>query len=387
MKFALFCLALVLLSQQLWAFKEIDDEYLLAELEEEEEDLRFGRRVATKAAKSGWKKSAKAVGGKLFETGVSKGISSTIKATDNSKEIEKLQDSCYIDSYGRGAGYPLTDCLPGEHKSGALCYPKCKAGYTGVAFVCWQNCPPGFHDIGAFCQKPAPYGRGAGYAIWSKGKCNRNNRQGCEKWGLMWYPRCRAGYHNVGCCICSPNCQYGMRDTGTGCTKHSYTRGAGHILRCRPGLEQSGLLCYPKCKSGYKGVGPVCWGQCPAGLTPCGVFCLNGQSCTSKILSIVQGVVETALDVASFIPGAQGLKGVKAASKAAKAATKAGKFAKKAIKIGKKIGEKAFDVGVSVAESAAFGGTSPKDIANSVLDALIPGYGLVNEFVMRKCKY
>lgn len=58
------------------------------------------------------------------------------------------------------------------------------------------------------------YGRGAGYA-WQFGdwfnldgafeRCNRNHTQGCEQWGLVVYPKCARGYHNVGCCICSPN--------------------------------------------------------------------------------------------------------------------------------------------------------------------------------------
>jgi hypothetical protein len=30
-------------------------------------------------------------------------------------------------------------------------------------------------------------------------------------------------------------------------------------LICEPGLEMSGLLCYPPCNNGYSGNGPVCW--------------------------------------------------------------------------------------------------------------------------------
>ena len=90
-------------------------------------------------------------------------------------------------SYGRGAGEPLTSCPDGWERSGELCYPACEAGYTGDAFVCWQNCPDGFDDTGADCLKPKAYGRGTGYVEWHKEKCIEQNPQGCDKYGLMWW--------------------------------------------------------------------------------------------------------------------------------------------------------------------------------------------------------
>jgi len=59
------------------------------------------------------------------------------------------------------------------------------------------------------------YGRGGGYP-WKLGdkpfsldaarqRCESENSQGCEKYGEMYYPKCKAGYHATGCCICSPN--------------------------------------------------------------------------------------------------------------------------------------------------------------------------------------
>src|SRR5262245_37761319 len=62
-------------------------------------------------------------------------------------------------SYGRGAGEALR-CAPNEDLDGALCYPKCQAGYKGVGPVCWQDCPASFRDDGGFCAKPESYGRG-----------------------------------------------------------------------------------------------------------------------------------------------------------------------------------------------------------------------------------
>ena len=72
------------------------------------------------------------------------------------------------DSYGRGAGKPLRTCDSDEEKDGALCYPKCKAGFNGVGPVCWGKCPEGYKNDGATCRKDVvilakkSYGRGAG---------------------------------------------------------------------------------------------------------------------------------------------------------------------------------------------------------------------------------
>ncbi len=72
------------------------------------------------------------------------------------------------DSYGRGVGKPLRTCDSNEEKDGALCYPKCKAGYNGVGPVCWGTCPEGYKNDGATCRKDVvikakkSYGRGVG---------------------------------------------------------------------------------------------------------------------------------------------------------------------------------------------------------------------------------
>ncbi len=72
------------------------------------------------------------------------------------------------DSYTRGAGKPLRTCDSNEEKDGALCYPKCKAGFNGVGPVCWGTCPAGYKNDGATCRRDVvirakkSYGRGAG---------------------------------------------------------------------------------------------------------------------------------------------------------------------------------------------------------------------------------
>ena len=50
---------------------------------------------------------------------------------------------CWLASYGRGVGVPVSACNSNQDKNGALCYPKCRSGYTGVGPVCWSGCPNG----------------------------------------------------------------------------------------------------------------------------------------------------------------------------------------------------------------------------------------------------
>ena len=156
-----------------------------------------------------------------------------------------------------------------------------------------------------FCAKPSPYGRGAGYVIWNGDKCKRENSDtGCEKWGALWYPKCKANFHNVACCICSPDCPSGMTDIGISCAKASYGRGAGEVLTCSSGLEMSGLLCYPPCNAGYNGNGPVCWQQCPAGKADCSALCTDtADGCSDQVKSIVTGVVALAVAAAVAATG------------------------------------------------------------------------------------
>ena len=115
-------------------------------------------------------------------------------------------------------------------ESSGLCYPPCREGYHGVGPVCWgTSCPPGFHDDGmGFCYKPKPYGRGVGRScLHGFFKCDCHDDE--DKYGLMCYPKCHSGYHNVGCCICSPNCPSNMVDMGVSCAKPSYGRGVGKM--------------------------------------------------------------------------------------------------------------------------------------------------------------
>ena len=77
--------------------------------------------------------------------------------------------------------------------------------------ICMKNCPDGLDEDGLLrnrCRR-SMYGRGAGYA-WSQNssgqsKCEATHGVGkCEKWGGIWYPKCKEFWHNVGCCLCKP---------------------------------------------------------------------------------------------------------------------------------------------------------------------------------------
>ena len=187
-------------------------------------------------------------------------------------------------------------CPKGEVNQEGLCYPQCKEGYTGNAFLCWENCPAKFNDEGAFCKKTESYGRGAGHL--SLENCEKSGdhgakNNGCEQYGI-WYPKCDKGFHNFGCCICSPDCPSGWTDIGISCAKPTpYGRGAGHWSKSnceksgdhnakKNGCEQyggSGGLWYPKCDPNFHNVGCcICSPNCPTGFTDQGEFCLKPSS-------------------------------------------------------------------------------------------------------------
>jgi len=145
---------------------------------------------------------------------------------------------CWRKNYGRTAGTPLV-CKPDESETAGLCYKEaCPANYTAVLDRCYvSECPAGFRDDGLYCAKPGAYGRGAGYT--SEGACASGHPDGCEKNGLLWYPKCQANFHSVGCCTCSPSCPDGWTDIGVSCTKPSYSRGVGKVGWLWEGLRET----------------------------------------------------------------------------------------------------------------------------------------------------
>lgn len=224
----------------------------------------------------------------------------TICSLTLSISLQFLNDSgnCWVRAYGRGVGKPISAC-PEDNpsKSGLLCYPSCRENYTGVGPVCWQDCVSGFRDDGAYCFKPAPYGR---KAYTSQSSCEAESGKSCQIWGLLWYPKCGEHFHNVGCCVCSPDCPEGMTDIGISCQKDSYGRGAGVPMVCGPNEFNDAGLCYAEdCKAGFLGLGPVCWGSCPEGYTSCGALCLKEEKCTARIMEYMEAAKKIIVHLAS----------------------------------------------------------------------------------------
>ncbi len=246
------------------------------------------------------------------------------------------KDFCWRDSYGRGAGKVPGACAEGRDRIGLLCYTKCPDGMKRSGFDCYSVCPSGMRDDGLFC-RAAEYGRGGGYP-W-KGKdgfsdkgmfrrCEADHGSGnCEKNGAIVYPKCRAGYHNVGCCICrpdTPNCEAlglgGRFDLS--CAKKIKT-GDPRVGVCPAGQERNAGLCYNNCKAGYKGVGPVCWGKSPADWVECGMgSARNKKICGATIFNQVSSVGMMAFDITSEILTFGASAGVIEGEKTAEGATK-----------------------------------------------------------------
>ncbi|KAF0716702.1 Aste57867_2710 [Aphanomyces stellatus] len=193
----------------------------------------------------------------------------------------------------RGIGaIPQQKCIDGEEVSMGLCYPTCKSEFEGVAgFVCRkQGCGgvDGASDLGTSCTKPAGYGRGVGFVSESKCSLAESGSYGCEKNGLLWYPKCKPGFHAFGCCICTPDCPVGSHDDGAFCRKESYFRAGTNRAECEPNKEKSLGLCYPPCQANQDSVGPICSPQCQ-GNAP---FNCGGLFCSSSLATCAEAVVE-----------------------------------------------------------------------------------------------
>ncbi len=245
------------------------------------------------------------------------------------------KDFCWKDSYGRGVGTVPKKCARGYQRIGLLCYRNCPRGMKRFGFDCHSVCPKGFRNDGLFCRK-AEYGRGAGYpwkfgdALNDKGmksRCEKKHGRGkCEKNGAIFYPKCKSGYKNVGCCICRPsrpNCRALGLNNGIdlSCAKRVQI-GAPKPGICGSGQVRDAGLCYKKCRVGFDGVGPVCWGKPPSRWVQCGMGAAkNSKTCGSIVFSQVSSVGQMAAFAATL--GSSG-----AATSGANAATKAGKLAK-----------------------------------------------------------
>jgi hypothetical protein len=245
------------------------------------------------------------------------------------------QEFCWRDSETRGVGKVPSACQAGREHIGLLCYSNCGPNMQRVGFDCHSTCPAGMRDDGLFC-RAAEYGRGAGYP-WKFGdplngdkqreRCEADSGRGnCEKDGLIYYPKCRPGYAQVGCCICrpaTPDCgKLGMSPgIDLSCAK-KIAIGDPVPGVCGPGEQSDGGLCYPACKPGSKGIGPVCWDGAPPGWVECGMGAAkDANTCASIVFNQVASVGKLAMTIAT-------LGESDAATSAASGAANASKIAK-----------------------------------------------------------
>jgi hypothetical protein len=221
---------------------------------------------------------------------------------------EKAGDFCWKDTEGRGIGKVPKDCPSGTEKGQfatwlPICYKKGNA---------MSPCKEGWRNDGLYCRLPE-YGRGVGFFTQS-GCEGKHGKGGCEKWGLIQYPKCKSGYTYFGCCICQP----------TGMTKANCVKlyGAGSYLiagsSCYRTIDWSKLnpvyaecsgdtperdagLCYKKCKKGFTGVGPVCWAQPTGKAVNCGMgIAKSSKTCVDVISDQVFSVAKLTLNLATL---------------------------------------------------------------------------------------
>jgi len=100
----------------------------------------------------------------------------------------------------------------------------------------------------------------------------------------MFFPKCRNGYHNLGCCLCSPDCPQEMSDLGVACAKNSYSRGKGEPLICNTDEESFENYCFDNCDANMVAIGPICISECPINYTDCGWFCSLDKQCNSDFI-------------------------------------------------------------------------------------------------------
>ncbi len=85
-----------------------------------------------------------------------------------------------------------------------------------------------------------------------RSRCQAKHGNGnCEKNGALFYPKCRPGYNNIGCCICrphKPNCKaLGMGvQFDLSCGKKIQI-GKPHSPDCPLGKQKDAGLCYKRC--------------------------------------------------------------------------------------------------------------------------------------------
>lgn len=166
-------------------------------------------------------------------------------------------------------------CSSDKEKDAGLCYPLCREGYKGILTVCWPECPSGFKDTGLTCLRPT-YGRGGGWPLTEKSKCEKQAREEkyksvgtCDTCSGLYFPTCAEGYRHTTCNFCAGECPSdGFRETDVDCEKVTYDRGAGTApTSCEAGYTYRDSLgaCYKDCPTGFQFQEGTCYAQCGEG--------------------------------------------------------------------------------------------------------------------------
>jgi hypothetical protein len=224
----------------------------------------------------------------------------------------QFNDYCEKPTSTRGAGVVPNACKDGDRGvDEGLCYKKCAAGWDGKGTNCVQNCPAGFRDDGLFCFKADSYSVATQTFPWKIGdkvgdddkqfaRCNQEHSGvGCEKQGLIVYPKCKTGFVKTGF-TCAAACPANFKDIGISCAKPTTGRGVGTpVDSCASGMQMDAGLCYKNCADGMKGVGPVCWGVCASGMTDCGLGCAtSAKQCALGPAKLIGGIlIRAAMDM------------------------------------------------------------------------------------------
>lgn len=108
-----------------------------------------------------------------------------------------------------------------ENGGAGISYPKCAPGWWGVGPLCWENCRAGYGDLPGFvCSR-------SGIDI-ARERCAKDNPQGCEQIGLIFYPKCKAGYATAGL-VCTQECPSTTTNIGLLCQKKLLARSGPQV--------------------------------------------------------------------------------------------------------------------------------------------------------------
>ena len=104
-------------------------------------------------------------------------------------------------TYARGAGRipDKRPCPEGLRDDGVSCWRDAHIYGKGCCCTIWgcckNKCKSGYHDDGCTCRRTDI---GIKVALWERQYCRDDE----EKRGALCYPKCKAGYTPVGCCLC-----------------------------------------------------------------------------------------------------------------------------------------------------------------------------------------